>query len=265
MSLPTVRPTAVAGSFYPGDPNKLELQLEQLLSEAQVKAVWSDRRLRGLILPHAGYMFSGPVAAIGYKLLAQQAKNFKCILLLGPSHRVPLRGIALPNHSHFRTPLGDIPLDTDALKFLQRFDTVHVLPAAHALEHSLEVHLPFLQQVMGEFLLIPIVVGEMPAATLAAVIDKLWDEDTLLLISSDLSHYLPYKEATTQDQQTSELIEQCETNLNGEQACGCNPINGTLKLVSKRKLKVEILDYRNSGDTAGSKDQVVGYGAYAIF
>lgn len=257
----TIRQPAVAGTFYPDSPGALSQMISDLLGEAKPK----DLSPKALVVPHAGLIYSGPIAATAYRLLHALAPDIRTVVLLGPSHRIPLQGLALPDCDAFATPLGQIPLDLDAMAALQSFNQVQVLDQAHALEHSLEVQCPFLQACLGEFKLIPIVVGDCSALSVAEVIEQLWgDQETLIIISSDLSHFHNYEEACHRDQQTTKAIEQLSSNLTGGQACGCNPLNGMLKVAQRRGMEVITLDVRNSGDTSSDKSRVVGYGAFVI-
>jgi len=217
-------------------------------------------------VPHAGYIYSGPVAASAYGLLNPARDIISRVVLLGPSHRVPLHGLAATHATHFATPLGDIALDTEAIKLLLSLPQVKTLDSAHAREHSLEVHLPFLQVLLSDFKLIPLVVGDASPEEVAEVLDRVWgDKHTLIVISSDLSHYHDYNTAKQLDIQTCHAIEQMTPERIGyEQACGRNPLNGLLTTAKRRGLTVTTVDLRNSGDTAGSRDQVVGYGAWAF-
>ena len=260
-----VRPPAVAGLFYPGDPGELRETVVTMLAAAgpppdlpQVKA---------LIVPHAGFVYSGPVAATAYRLLAAQAGGIKRIVLLGPSHHAGFAGLALPGAAAFATPLGAMPLDAGLAAALEDLPQVGVLPRAHAREHSLEVQLPFLQVIFpGGVKLVALVVGDATPEETAAVMSVLWGgAETLLLISSDLSHYLPYATARIRDAQTAERIERCEYPLDPESACGAHPINGLLCAARPHGLRVRRLDLRNSGDTAGDHSRVVGYGAFALY
>lgn len=257
----TIRQPAVAGTFYPDSPGALNQMINDLLGEAEVK----DLSPKAIVVPHAGLIYSGPIAANAYRLLHSMAPEIRRVVLLGPSHRVPFQGMALPDCEAFATPLGQIPLDLDAMAALQSFSQVSVLDQAHKHEHSLEVQCPFLQSCLDEFKLVPIVVGDDSALSVAEVIEQLWGEqETLIIISSDLSHFHSYEEACYRDQQTAKAIEQLSSNLTGGQACGCNPLNGMLKVAQRRGMDVITLDVRNSGDTAGDKSRVVGYGAFVI-
>lgn len=259
-----IRQPAVAGTFYPDDPRQLQIDVERMLDDAELTDI-DTAHLKALVVPHAGYVYSGPIAASAYKLLAPHKERIKRVVLLGPSHRVALPGIAIPESKFFRTPLGDIAIDQPALQGLAKLPGVQFRDDAHAREHSLEVQLPFLQTVLSDFVLLPMVVGAADADTVSAVLATLWGGDeTLIIISSDLSHYLPYAAAKTTDSDTSRRIERLDYSIVGEQACGCHPLNGLLKLARQKGLKVSTLDLRNSGDTAGSRDQVVGYGSYAV-
>ena len=257
----TVRPAAVAGLFYPGSAAELESCVRGLLAENPAQGPAP----KALIAPHAGYVYSGPVAARAYNLLTPLRAIIRRVVLLGPAHRVALRGLALPTHDSFRTPLGEIPLDTETLAALDGSPGLLRSDEAHRQEHSLEVHLPFLQTLLERFTLVPLVVGSSAAPLVRGVLERLWGGDeTLLVISSDLSHYHPYAAAQRLDADTAKRIEAAEIPLEGEEACGAYPLNGLLSLVRERQLPVTRLDLRNSGDTAGSRDRVVGYGAWSI-
>ena len=257
-----VRNPAVAGMFYPDNPSLLQQMIDGYLAAVTTKA----GAPKALIAPHAGYVYSGPIAATAYAQLAPVRELIRRVVLLGPSHRVPFLGLALSRADTFTTPLGSVPLDHVAIDSIRSLEQVHELDAAHTMEHSLEVHLPFLQTVLAEFKLVPLVVGDATAAQVAEVLDKLWDGDeTLIVISSDLSHYHDYETARTMDSETSRLIETLSPReIDGEHACGCRPINGLIKTARTRGLHATVLDLRSSGDTAGPRDRVVGYGAYAI-
>ncbi len=257
----TIRPAAVAGMFYPGDRRHLAHDIQRMLdavSPAQLKP-------KALIVPHAGYIYSGPVAASAYALLKALRGVIRRVVLLGPVHRVWVRGLALPSADAFETPLGIVALDQEASERLLRLPQVEVNDAAHAWEHSLEVHLPFLQTVLDAFTLVPLAVGGASPEQVAEVLEEVWGgEETLIVVSSDLSHYLPYDEAQRTDQATARAILELDTDLVGEQACGAHPINGLMLAARRHKLVPHLLDLRNSGDTAGDKRRVVGYGAFAL-
>jgi AmmeMemoRadiSam system protein B len=218
-----------------------------------------------MIVPHAGYIYSGPVAAMVYARLRSAAARIERVVLLGPVHRVPVRGLALPAASAFATPLGTVPVDLEAVRRLAGLPQVCVSANAHALEHSLEVQLPFLQAVLEKFAVVPLAVGDASAEEVAEVIDRLWGgEETLIVVSSDLSHYLSYSDAQAVDRATAQAILELRTNISHEQACGGTPVNGLLLVAQRRGLVPELVDLRNSGDTAGDKSRVVGYGAFAF-
>jgi len=256
------REPAVAGTFYPGSPRELRATVEGLLRAARPAAV----NAKALIAPHAGYIYSGPIAASAYATLAPRASEIRRVVLLGPSHFVPFQGLALPDAAAFRTPLGTVELDTDAFDLLANCPGVIALPMAHAREHSLEVQLPFLQVVLPEFKLVPLAVGDAEPREVAAVLEMLWGgPETLVVISSDLSHYRSYEAALAIDTETARAIQRLDDRpLDGEHACGCHPIRGLLHVARERGMHVVALDRRTSGDTAGDKRRVVGYGAWAF-
>lgn len=220
---------------------------------------------RALIAPHAGYIYSGPVAATAYRQLHARAETWRRVLLLGPSHRVPFAGLALSSAEGYATPVGEVAIDALACRELLRLPQVSVLDQAHAQEHSLEVHLPFLRAVLGDFLLIPVVVGDATPEEVAETIESFWDQqDVLIVVSSDLSHFLDYETANRVDRETTRAIEGLARDISPQQACGCRAINGLMKMAKDHALDVTTLDLRNSGDTAGDRSRVVGYGAYAL-
>lgn len=258
----SVRPPAVAGMFYPGNADQLRQSLHESFGLAQTGNTW---RPKALIVPHAGYIYSGPIAASAYALLEPLRQEIRRVVLLGPVHRVWVPGLALPGVEAFATPLGTVPLDQAAMARIADLPQVEVSPAAHAQEHSLEVHLPFLQTVLADFTLVPLAVGEATPEEVAQVLDRLWGgEETLIVVSSDLSHFLPYGEAERSDRATAQAILHLDSHLGGEQACGAYPINGLLLAARRHGLSVHLLDLRNSGDTAGDHSRVVGYGAFAL-
>jgi len=258
-----VRSAAVAGMFYPGEPRQLATQVDGFLSN---KLTASASCPKALIVPHAGYIYSGSVAASAYALLNNFRDVIDRVVLLGPSHQVALHGMAVPGSSSFDTPLGRIALDVEGVRRVSELKGVAVRDDAHLREHSLEVQLPFLQRCLGEFTLLPVVVGACDPGDVAALIESEWgDAGTLIVISTDLSHYLPYVSAQAQDQATARKILSLQPDLRGEQACGCYPLNGMLLAAHRRDMKIEVRDLRNSGDTAGPHDRVVGYGAFALY
>lgn len=255
------RPAAVAGMFYPADKATLERTVSTLLAAAPERG----GAAKAIIAPHAGYPYSGPTAACAYRLLEGRRANIRRVVLLGPAHRVYLRGMALPSVDAFRSPLGDVRIDREAVRRALELPGTQVSDDAHTFEHSLEVHLPFLQSVLDDFELVPIVVGACPARQVEGVIEALWGgEETLIVVSSDLSHYHAYADAQAIDAATTVRIEARDTTLRGEEACGAYAINGLLLAARAHGLNVRTLDVRNSGDTAGDRQRVVGYGAYAL-
>jgi AmmeMemoRadiSam system protein B len=261
VSAMNIREAAVAGMFYPASAPQLSAQVDNLMSGFAA----AGRVPKALIAPHAGYAYSGTVAGAVYSRVRGVAA-IRRVVLVGPSHRVAFSGIALPDAQVFRTPLGDVDLDTAAIERLLRVAGVSRREDAHLLEHSLEVQLPFLQIALGDFLLIPMVVGLATPETVATAIEAVWGgSETLVVISSDLSHFHPYAAAEAIDAATSRKIIDLQSGLGPEQACGCTGINALLSVARRRGLGIEEVDRCNSGDTAGSRDQVVGYAAYALY
>jgi MEMO1 family protein len=258
------RRTAVAGLFYPGDARVLQQTVDALLAAAAPAP--AGPLPKAIIAPHAGYVYSGPVAASIYARLWPLRGRVTRVVLLGPTHRVAVRGLAHPGCHWFETPLGKVEIDQDALDVLRTLPQVTGNPAAHAQEHSLEVHVPFLQAVLGTFKLVPLAVGHASPAEVAAVLDALWGgAETLIVVSSDLSHYLPYREAQQMDRGTADAIVHLRTDIDHESACGATPVSGLAYAARRRGLSAELVDLRNSGDTAGDKSRVVGYGAFALY
>jgi MEMO1 family protein len=257
-----VRPAAVAGQFYPDDPAKLRALVEAYLG----RAGRCDERPapKALIAPHAGYIYSGPVAASAYASLHTAAHRISRVVLIGPSHFVTLRGFALSSAAAFTTPLGEVPVDRAAAKELARNPLVVIHDGAHRHEHALEVHLPFLQILLPRVAILPLLAGEATCAEMAEIIEALWGgPETLILISSDLSHYYDYAMARRLDERTAEAIEAIRPeDIGAEQACGRIPIGGLLRLARAKRLGARRVDLRNSADTAGVGGEVVGYGAF---
>ena len=244
----SVRRPAVAGSFYPDDPEELAAEVSRLLAQAPAR-----EPAKAIVAPHAGYVYSGPIAASAFRCLSPAVRR---VVLLGPSHFVRLRGFAAARADAFETPLGRVPLDVPA--DLPRND------AAHAREHSLEVEVPFLQRRLGDFRLVPLAVGDVQPAEVADALADLWGgAETAIVVSSDLSHYLPYAEARKVDVETARRIERL-VPVPENAACGAAPLNGFLFEAARRGMRGELLDLRNSGDTAGGRGRVVGYGAFAF-
>ncbi|HEX7971978.1 MAG TPA: AmmeMemoRadiSam system protein B [Thiobacillus sp.] len=261
--MPRIRPAAVAGLFYPDAPGELKHTLADLLAEAA--PAMASRPPKALIVPHAGYIYSGAVAASAYARLGALRGRIRRVVLLGPTHRVYVRGLALPEAERFATPLGEVPLDQEGMQRLAGLPQVIRSAAAHQMEHALEVQLPFLQQVLGDFQLLPLAVGEATAAEVAEVLEQLWGGDeTLIVISSDLSHFLPDAAARVADGKTVDAILALDPHLDHEQACGATPVNGLLLAARRHGLQPVALDVRNSSDTAGDPGRVVGYAAFAF-
>lgn len=263
--MPSVRPPAVAGTFYPAHPPELQTTIAGLcgLAPADPEGLPS---LKALIVPHAGYRYSGAVAGTAYARLARVRDRIRRVVLLGPVHRVAVRGLALPGVDAMSTPLGTIPLDSEAIETLVDLPQVVTSPAAHAQEHSLEVHLPFLQETLADgFRIVPLAVGDANPAEVAEVLDHLWGgPETLIVVSSDLSHYLPYPVAVREDRATADDILALDPGIDHAHACGATPVNGLLAAARAHGLQAELLDLRNSGDTAGDKSRVVGYASFAF-
>ncbi len=258
-----IRKPAVAGTFYPARPAELEAVIGSCLDEGRD----DPRRPLALIVPHAGLIYSGPVAGAGYRLLRPYRDAIKRVVMIGPAHRVALAGIAVPSVDRFATPLGEIPLDRALIDQLLELPGVVVSDEAHRWEHCLEVQLPFLQTVLEEFTIVPLLVGRADADVVGGVLQRARgaDSSTLLLVSSDLSHYSSYSRACRMDRDTADRVLARRQDLVGEQACGAHAINGLMHLADRTGWPVELLDLRNSGDTAGPRDRVVGYGAFALY
>lgn len=260
-----VRQSAVAGAFYPAQPAVLVHTLAVLLDQAKRATPLPTRTPKALIVPHAGYVYSGATAALAYAQLTPARDLIRRVVLLGPAHRVAVRGLALAGADTFATPLGDIPIDTDAVEVLRPLGQVVLSPAAHAMEHSLEVQLPFLQTVLSHFTLVPLVVGDATPGEVAEVLELLWGgPETLIVISSDLSHFLTYRGAQEIDRETAQTILALDSSLSSTQACGGRPINGLLLAAQRHGLRPRLLGLCNSGDATGDQSRVVGYGAFAF-
>ncbi|MFP5383869.1 MAG: AmmeMemoRadiSam system protein B [Gammaproteobacteria bacterium] len=262
----TVRAPAVAGMFYPAQAQALCSMVDDLLHDSALEDE-SATCPKALIVPHAGYVYSGAVAAAAYAQLRPHRELIRRVVLLGPAHRVAFQGLATSTAAAWHTPLGDVPLDTQAATGLAALPQVHALDRAHADEHSLEVQLPFLQRALDTFTLLPLVVGEASPGEVAEVLERFWyDEHTLFVISSDLSHYLDYDTCQRVDHVTCQAIETLAGDLIGnEQACGRYPVRGLLLTARRHHLTPVTLKLCNSGDTAGDKRRVVGYGAWAFY
>jgi len=256
-----IRPAAVAGMFYPGDTASLTTMLDGIFA-GTARTTPDDPK--ALIVPHAGYIYSGPTAAMAYALLTPS--RVRRVVLLGPVHRIPVRGLALPDADAFATPLGTVELNAQAMQTIESLPQVSRNAAAHELEHSLEVQLPFLQRCLDDFTLLPLAVGDASPSEVAEVLSAIWGGDeTLILISSDLSHFHPYAEAQHIDAGTADAILHLHGPIGHHQACGATPVNGLLLLAAERGMQCRKVDVRNSGDTAGDRQRVVGYGAFAFY
>ncbi|MBM3554505.1 MAG: AmmeMemoRadiSam system protein B [Alphaproteobacteria bacterium] len=264
VSAAAIRKPAVAGMFYPGSKRALAEEIAAYL--AKIPKAEGEAWPKALIAPHAGTIYSGPIAASAYARLAPGRDAIRRVVLLGPAHRLPFRGIAAPEAAEFETPLGRIPIDRAAIETALAVKGVGLLDAAFDGEHSLEVHLPFLQTVLGDFSLAPFVVGRSEDEDVAALLEALWGgRETVIVVSSDLTHYLDYATAHRIDRTTARAIERLEPEAIGDdQACGRYPVKGLLALARRRGMRATTLDLRNSGDTAGDKSRVVGYGAWAF-
>ncbi len=260
-NMQNIRYPAVAGTFYPADRQQLAATIRGFLDSAGADAGLVFPK--AMIVPHAGYIYSGQIAAEAYARLAAGPKTIRRVVLLGPAHRLAVRGLALPEADVFETPLGRVALDRAAMTLLRALPQVLVNAEAHAHEHALEVQLPFLQTVLEDFSLVPLLVGDAGAGEVAEALEAVWgDEETVIVVSSDLSHYLPYAQAQQIDHLTVQKILALEDSLTHQQACGGTPINGLVRAASKHRLHPSLLAMCNSGDSAGDKQRVVGYAAF---
>ena len=259
-----VRSPALADLFYPGQSRELQRFVSHSLKKASLALPPLPSPPKAIIVPHAGFIYSGQTAAYAYASI--WPKNIRRVVLLGPSHRVAFYGMAVPSYDQFETPLGKIEIDSELIDQALLHTRVEANDAAHAQEHSLEVQLPFLQQLLGDFTLLPICIGSVEAEAVAQVIESLWHHDDILfVISSDLSHFHSDQEARRLDQQSIQMILNQQAALDHEQACGATGINALLKVTCKHHLIAQLLDYKNSGDSAGDKESVVGYTSIAFF
>ena len=265
MSMRTIRQPAVAGRFYPGRAHELRASVDGLLDSARAATGSILERPKALIVPHAGYIYSGPTAARGYVLLEPFAASISTVVLVGPAHHVGFRGLALSDADAFATPLGEVPVDRTATPGLCTLPAVIHSDAAHAPEHSLEVQLPFLQTGLADFAVVPLLVGDADPESVASALEEAWGgPETLLLISSDLSHYLPYDQARVTDADTIRRILALAWPLPDGSACGARGINGMLLAARDHDLTPTLIDARNSGDTAGDRARVVGYASVSF-
>lgn len=261
----TVRPPAVAGMFYPGRPSELARSVSALLATARERLDPESEPPRALILPHAGYVYSGSTAALGYAALAPAHGSIRRVVLLGPTHRVVEDGLALPEVSAFDTPLGRVPVEPVGPVVRAALPQLVTSAATHAQEHSLEVHLPFLQSVLDHFTLVPLAVGRATPDSVAEVLEALCGgPETVVVVSSDLSHYRGYDEARALDQITVDRILRLDGQLTHVGACGATPVNGLLVAARRQGWRPRLLGLCNSGDTAGDRRRVVGYAAVAF-
>ena len=262
--MPGIRTPAVAGFFYPADAEEVGIQVRRFISDSRAGHTPPPK---ALIAPHAGYIYSGPIAGSAYAQLEQVADQISRVVILAPAHRIAFRGLALSSADYFRTPLGDIEVDQAAVQDIVELPQVHLLDQAFDNEHSIEVHLPFLQETLTSFRILPLLVSDAKAEEVDEVLEHLWGgEETLILVSSDLSHYLDYESARSMDAEASRAIEALRPEgLNRNHACGRTPVSGLLLAARRHQLTAATLDQRNSGDTAGPRNQVVGYGAYAFY
>src|SRR5262245_13780617 len=260
----TVRPPAVAGTFYPDDPDQLAAVVDGYLARAMIEPRPAGPPPKAVIAPHAGYIYSGPVAATTYAHLATARNQITQVVLIGPAHYVPVRGLAASNAAAFATPLGEVPVDGTAMERLRTLPQVLVFDGAHRREHCLEVQLPFLQRLLPRFAIVPLLAGDATYEEMREVIEFLWGgTETLILISSDLSHYHDYATARRLDAATAKAIEALRPeDIGEERACGRIPIGGLLKVARAKALDVVTADLRNSADTSGVGGEVVGYGSF---
>ena len=258
MAIASVRPAALAGQFYPREERVLRMQITEMLAAAL--PLEHAITPKAIIVPHAGYIYSGGVAAYAYRTLAAVREQVRRVVVLGPAHRAAVRGFVLPAAQAFSTPLGEVPLSRIDWLMLQARGDVYVDDQPHAQEHCIEVQLPFLQTMLGSFSMVPILVGDASDDSVAEVLEALWGgPETLIVISSDLSHYLPYRQAQWTDRSTVDQVLELRPGISHQQACGATPVNGLLLAAQRRLLKPQLLDLRNSGDTAGDRSRVVGY------
>jgi len=262
------RPAAVAGTFYPRDHDELTqsiLQMLQVAATLQPESTTEQTSIRTIIAPHAGYIYSGPIAASAYHYIQPSASTIENVILIGPAHRAAVTTCVCPTARWFETPLGKIPIAQDILEPLVKQKLLYIDQHAHQFEHSLEVHLPFLQTLCSDFTLIPLLVGDCAAQNIVDIISLLQTDNSLLIVSTDLSHFLDYQSANQRDKKTTAAIESLDYSAIGpEDACGCVALSGLLLHAQQQGLHINSVDYRNSGDTAGNKNRVVGYGAYVV-
>ncbi|WP_076407478.1 AmmeMemoRadiSam system protein B [Shewanella sp. UCD-KL12] len=262
----STRSPAVAGLFYPADPVELTKQLKSYLAKVGTQQDLSSKRPKAIIVPHAGYIYSGEVAAHAFASIGANANKIKRVVLIGPAHTIYLQGCALPEMTHFETPLGFLDIDKHSINSLSSYEGVTTSDLPHQNEHSLEVQLPFLQHLISEFTLIPIVVGDIMPNIMADILQRVWGGDeTLIVVSTDLSHFHQYEEALYIDSKTCQKVLALSCDISSEQACGCRALNAIALQARRHNLNITQLSYRNSGDTsAGDKERVVGYASFVI-
>lgn len=262
-SFARARTEAVAGLFYPDRREELAASVTQCLASATTARL--PGRIKAVIAPHAGYVYSGPIAASAFRPLESLRDSVERVMLFGPAHRVAFSGLAVPTVDAFRTPLDPLPIDDHARAMLLALPEVIADDRPHALEHCLEVELPFLQVILASVRILPVVVGHVAPERVAAAIEAVWGgPETLVVISSDLSHYHDYDSAVAIDRRTAAAIRDRRSDLSHDQACGATAINGLMLAAQRHGLAVTELDRRNSADTAGDRDRVVGYAAFAL-
>lgn len=258
-----VRPAAVAGLFYPGSAHELRPMVDQFLEATPVSG--PAPVVKAVIAPHAGYVYSGPVAGSAFRCFAQDAARIRRIVLIGPAHRIMVEGLALPEQTAFETPFGSVPIDSELAELIADMPQVSKSREAHAPEHCLEVELPFLQVLLGDFSILPLLLSDASADETADVLERVWGgEETRFVVSSDLSHFLTYEAAQDLDRETASQVVEMQGQIAEYRACGAVAINGLLEAAKRRGLMPKVLDLRNSGDTAGGRSRVVGYGAFAF-
>ena len=256
----STRPAAVAGTFYPAHPDELRATVDGLLTAV---SVGNSAAPKALIVPHAGLIYSGAVAAAGFARIARVAERLTRVVIVSPGHRVYFEGLTWPGTAFLSTPLGPIEVDVDAIRAIPEL-VAH--PVAHAREHAIEVELPFLQRLCPRARVVPIAASHAAPHVVGKVLEQLWGgPETLIVISSDLSHFHPYDEAHARDRRTAAKIIALDTGIEGDEACGCTGLNGLAWVARNRHLRTEVIELRNSGDTAGPRDEVVGYGAFAVY
>ena len=261
MVTATTRPPAVAGTFYPASPTALARMVDGFLDDAHARA--DEPSPKAIIVPHAGYVYSGAVAGRAWARFRRDAETIQRVVILGPAHRVFVHGVVSPGVGRMQTPLGTVEVDNDAIAQVR---ALHDDPEAHALEHSLEVQLPFLLHVVPKAKVVPLAIGRATTEEVARILDALWGgAETRVVVSSDLSHYLPYESARELDSDTAEHIVKMDGILPPARACGYTGVNALIHVARRRRLDVKLYDLCNSGDTAGDPDAVVGYGAFGFY